>query len=132
MPEYVRLKDTRHTDDVVNEPATTQNVDTAPADPQHLAARVVWYIAGVLLGLLALRFLLALLGANPSNAFANLIYTISYPFVALFFTLFSYNLRYGVAHFESYTLVAMAVYALIAYAVARLITINRTTTAGSY
>ena len=68
---------------------------------------------------------LALLGANPSNPFASFIYSISYPFVAPFFTLFSYNFRYGISQFEAYTLVAVAVYALIAWGIARLIMINR-------
>src|SRR5476649_113894 len=92
---------------------------------QVVAARVVWYVADILLALLAFRFVLALLGANTANAFANFIYTVSHPFVAPFFSLFSYNFRYGVSHFESYTLVAMAVYALIAYGIAKLLTINR-------
>lgn len=90
-----------------------------------LAARVIWYIAGVLLILLAARFTLALLGANPNNGFANFIYTVSHPFVAPFFSLFGYNLRYGVSHFETYTLVAMAVYAVIAYGLSKLVTLNR-------
>ena len=137
--EYIRLKETHRVDNAGNDVHDTSSyhnnaeTETAPhTDPQNLAARVVWYIAGILLGILAIRFLLALLGANPSNPFANFIYILSYPFVAPFFTLFSYNLRYGVAHFEAYTLVAMVVYGLIAYAIARLITINRATTAGSY
>lgn len=90
-----------------------------------LAARIIWYIAGVLLVLLALRFILALLGANPTNGFANFIYTTSHPFVAPFFSLFGYRLQYGVSRFEVYTLVAMAVYALIAWGLARLVTIDK-------
>src|SRR5260221_3225397 len=49
----------------------------------------------------------------------------SYPFVAPFFTLFSYNLSYSVAHFELYTLVAILIYALVAYGIARLINLSR-------
>jgi hypothetical protein len=89
-----------------------------------MAARVIWYIAGVLLVLLAFRFVLALLGANPSNGFANFIYTASHPFVSPFFSLFGYNLHYGVSRFETYTLVAMLVYAVIAWGLARLATIG--------
>lgn len=126
MAEYVqRVREIRR-NDVHPEVTDTHTVTTN--DSQLTAARVVWYIAGILLGLLAIRFLLALLGANPTNAFASFIYSISYPFVAPFFSLFSYNYRYGVSQFESYTLVAMAVYALIAYAIARLITLNRADT----
>lgn len=107
---------------------TTEIVDRPDADRaanQTVAARVVWYIAGVLLTLLAFRFVLALLGANQANGFANFIYSVSHPFVAPFFSLFGYNLSYGVSHVETYTLVAMAVYALVAYGIAKLFTLNR-------
>jgi hypothetical protein len=97
--------------------------------PGTVAARVIWWVAGVLLVLLAFRFVLALLGANPANAFANFIYSVSHPFVAPFFGLFSYNTQLGVSRFEIYTLVAMAVYAVIAWGLARLVTLNRPRTA---
>ncbi|HSW36769.1 MAG TPA: YggT family protein [Candidatus Saccharimonadales bacterium] len=93
--------------------------------PINVAERVVWYVAGVLLFLLGFRFLLSLLGANPSNSFANFIYATSHPFVAPFFSLFNYNYSNGVSHFEIYTLVAMLFYALVAWGIARLVTINR-------
>jgi len=109
----------------------TDDADTyanKSVDNQNLASRIVWYIAGILLALLAFRFVLALLGANPGNGFANFIYAASHPFVAPFFSLFSYNLRYGVSRFEIYTLVAMAVYALLAFGLAQLFTISKPTT----
>lgn len=89
-----------------------------------LAQRIIWYIAGILLALLAFRFVLTLLGANPNNAFANFIYETSQPFVSPFFGLFSYELEYGVSRFEIFTLVAMAVYALVAWGLARLFTLK--------
>lgn len=92
---------------------------------QNVATRVVWFIAGVIITLLAIRFVLVLLGANANSGFADFIYTVSRPFVAPFFNLFSYDLSYGVSRFEIFTLVAMAIYALIAGAIARLININR-------
>ena len=106
----------------------TTEVKNSPTHSDHrqnLAERVVWYIAGVLLVLLGLRFLLSLLGANPSNGFANFIYSVSHPFVAPFFSLFSYHYSYGASCFEVYTLVAMLVYALIAWGITSLLTINR-------
>lgn len=96
-------------------------VDEAP----NTAARVVWFITGVLVTLLAFRFILSLLGANRGNAFADLIYTITFPFVAPFFGLFGYQMEYGRARFEIETLVAMAVYALVGYGIIRLMTINK-------
>ena len=92
---------------------------------QTVAARVIWWVAGVLLALLALRFIFALLGANPSNPFANFIYSVSHPFVSPFFTLFGYSIQYGVSHLETFTLVAMVIYALIAFGLARLVTITK-------
>ena len=109
-------------------PTTTapmQQAVVATPGPGTVAARVIWYVAGVLLVLLAFRFVLALLGANPSNGFANFIYGTSHPFVAPFFSLFSYNTQLGVSRVEIYTLVAMAVYAVIAWGLARLVTLGR-------
>lgn len=99
------------------EPATVNKTNTA--------ARLVMFVAGVLLTLLAFRFVLVLLGANQNNGFANFIYTVSHPFAAPFFGLFGYSLRYGVSRFELSTLIAMAVYALVAYGIARLLTIRQ-------
>ncbi len=101
-----------------------REVSEASAAGSTVVARIIWYIAGVLLVLLAFRFVLTLLGANENNAFANFIYTASQPFVAPFFGLFGYNLQYGVSRFEIFTLVAMAVYAIVAYGLAKLTTIT--------
>lgn len=111
-------------EEVVERPvAATQPVDHHRS---NVAANIVWYVAGLLMILLGFRFVLALLGANPSNGFANFIYSVSHPFVAPFFSLFSYDgTHYGVSRFELYTLIAMAVYAVAAWALARLFTLNR-------
>jgi hypothetical protein len=101
-----------------------------------IARRVVWYLAGILLILLAFRFVLALLGANPSNGFANFIYSASHPFVSPFFSLFNYNTAIDSSlsntvrsRFEIYTLIAMAVYAVIAWIIGWLFTLGRPDTA---
>jgi hypothetical protein len=94
--------------------------------PQNVLTRVIWFIAGVIIVLLAFRFVLSLLGANTTNGFANFIYSASHPFVAPFFGLFSYNnIQYGVSRFEVYTLIAMAVYAVIAWGLTALVDISR-------
>lgn len=103
----------------------TAATDADRTDTPDTAARVVWFITGLLMVLLAFRFMLSLLGANRENGFADLIYSITYPFVAPFFGLFGYQVQYGVSRFEIETLVAMAVFALIGYGIARLLTINR-------
>lgn len=118
-----RVTTTTRDEDVPTEKVVVRDRDNVSSTTT--AVRVVWFITGVLMTLLAFRFVLSLLGANRANGFADLIYSITYPFVAPFFGLFGYTVRYGVSRFEVETLVAMAVYALIAYGITRLLTINR-------
>lgn len=107
---------------------TTQVKDDV-AETEHttnVADRIIWLVAGVISAILALRFVLALLGANPNNAFASFIYSISRPFVAPFFGLFSYDSTYtGVGRFELFTLVAIAVYLLLAWLLSKIINVGR-------
>ena len=116
-------------DDGTNVQQTTRVTSTQDnqrsADATSTAANVVWFIAGVLLILLAFRFVLMLLAANQENTFANFVYVLSYPFAAPFFGLFGYTIRYGVSQLELSTLIAIAVYALIAFGITRLINIRR-------
>lgn len=92
----------------------------------NVATRIVWFIAGILLALLALRFLFALLGANPNNGLASFVYSVTYPFVAPFFNLFSYDVVTAAAsRLEIFTLVAMLIYALIAWGIAKALNIRR-------
>lgn len=107
---------------------TTRVVDDPMAEREHkanVAERVVWLIAGTLLTLLSLRFVFAILGANPGNWLADLVYTVTYPFVAPFFNLFNYNFVEGAGRFEAYTLVAIVFYALVAWGIAKLLTLRR-------
>lgn len=90
----------------------------------NVVARIIYLVGGTIIGLLAIRFLLALLGANPANGFANFIYDVSYPFTAPFFGLFNYSPVLGRSRFELGTLVAMVMYALVTELVARLATIT--------
>lgn len=82
--------------------------------------RMMWYLLGLLEGLLAIRFVLALLGANPNNGFASLIYAITGVFVAPFRTLFA-TPGFDGSVFELYTLTAMLVYLLAWWAIVRLV-----------
>lgn len=115
---------TKTTAPATGERVTRTEVRQTTVSGPALAARIILFITGVLLILLAFRFVLALLGANPANAFARFIYDVSHPFVAPFFGLFGYRLQYGVSRFEVYTLVAMAVYGILGWLLARLVTIG--------
>jgi len=111
--------------DTVSQRTETKDSGQKADHKVNVAERAVWYVAGILLFVLGLRFVLSLLGANRSNGFADFVYSISHPFVAPFFSLFNYNLDYGVSRFEIFTLVAMAVYAAVAFGIAKLVTISR-------
>lgn len=105
--------------------ATTQTVVARHAGAGAKVEMIIYYIVGLVEAFLAIRFVLSLLGALQSNGFAQFIYNLTYPLVAPFFGLFGYSFQYGVARFEFETLIAMAVYSLIGYAVVRLLRIGR-------
>ena len=104
-----------------------ESVDPVKPKTEHrmtVAERLVYLIGGIILALLALRFLLSLLGANRTIGFADFIYDASHPFVSPFFGLFNYEEQFGTSRFEYETLVAIVVYAIIMAIVARLVTIG--------
>lgn len=123
MDENQTNKDMESTGMATQAP-TVRKVE-ANAGNRTITIRVIWYIAGLLLILLGFRFVLALLGANLQNGFANFIFSITYPFALPFFSLFSYTPTYGVVQLESSVLVAMAVYALAAWGITKLVNITR-------
>lgn len=70
--------------------------------------------------LLGLRFVLKLIGANPESGFAVLIYGITSIFVAPFTALVGTPTAGG-SIFEFTTLIAMAIYALLAWVIVRVV-----------
>lgn len=118
--EVVRTTDEPVRTDVEREVVTDRGV----APGSVVAARVVWYIAGVIIALLALRLVLQLLGANEGNAFVDLVYGLSGVFAAPFFGMFNYEPSYGVSYFEVSTFVAILIYALLGWGLARLFTLG--------
>lgn len=88
----------------------------------------IWLLLGVLQILLSFRFVLKLLGANPKSGFTSFIYSMSDLFTAPFRGIFSTPTAQGditVAVFEPATIIAMVVYALIAWGIIKLININK-------
>ena len=79
------------------------------------AQQVVWFIAAIISVLLGIRFILSLLGANMTNAFSDIIYSLTNPLVSPFQGLFNVSLQQGVSRVEIETLVAMVVYLLLAW-----------------
>lgn len=84
----------------------------------YKVTQFVWLIFGVVDGLLGLRFLLKLLGANPNSPVSTLIYGITEPLLAPFHALLGQP-QVGDVVFEPGTLVAILVYALVAWVIIR-------------
>ncbi|MEK7172703.1 MAG: YggT family protein [Patescibacteria group bacterium] len=93
--------------------------------PLYRGTQIVWYILGLFEVLLAFRFVLKLLAANPSAGFSSFIYNVSYPFVAPFLAVFHISKIAG-SIFEWTTLLAMLVYLLIAWGIVKLFFMSKT------
>ena len=93
-----------------------------------VAKRIVYYVLGVIVAFLLLRLVLLLLAANQGNGFVDFVYAVGGFFAAPFFGIFSYTPVYGASVFEVSTIVAVAVYSLVAWGIAKLFTLgsNRT------
>jgi YggT family protein len=75
---------------------------------------------GVLNSVIGLRFLLKVVGANPANPFANLIYTFTTPFLWMFQGLTRTPSYQGI-EVELFALVAIVVYTLIAWVIVQVL-----------
>jgi uncharacterized protein YggT (Ycf19 family) len=93
--------------------------------PLYRGTQIVWYLLSFLEVLLAFRFVLKLMGANPEAGFTSLIYAITWPFTAPFLAVFSRTTVQG-SIFEWTTLLAMLVYWLIAVGIIRLLVMGKT------
>lgn len=96
--------------------------------PLYRGAQVVWYTLSVIEGLLAIRFALKLLQANPEALFTSFIYTLSNIFVSPFVAVF-HNTRIETSVFEWTTLLAMLVYWLLAVAIIKLFIMSKSVSA---
>lgn len=92
--------------------------------PLYRGTQIVWYVLAVLEALLAFRFVLRMLGANPNAGFTDFIYALTRPFVQPFINVFRADYVAG-AVFEWTTLLAMFVYWLIAWAIVKLFVMSK-------
>lgn len=105
-------------------PVEDQAVSPKKEHRMTVAERIIYLVGGIILALLALRFLLLLFGANPDAGFADFIYTLSYPFAAPFFGLFNYQLDYGQSVIEMASIMGIIVYGILMVILARIATIG--------
>ena len=96
-----------------------------PAEQQlaslYRAKQIVWFIIGLIIALIALRFVLLALGAREDNAFANFILGLSGIFVAPFLGIFGTEPSAAGSYFETSSLIAIAVYLLLGWIINRVL-----------
>ena len=104
----------------------TSSVHTK-ADSKTTAVNLIWYVYGLISILLGIRMIMKLFGANSTNGFVDFVYSVSGVLSAPFDTVFGVTkAEAGSTHsvFEPSILVAIAVYALIAWGITKLLTLN--------
>jgi hypothetical protein len=90
------------------------------ANLRYWITRVVYFVLGVLEVIMGLRFIFRLLGANPYSSFVMALYNLSLVFVAPFNGIFNDQAIGKTSVFEVSTLIAMLIYALIAWGLVAL------------
>ena len=95
---------------------------TEPSRYNFRAAAVVWFVVGIVEILIAARFLGKLFGASAHSAFVSFIYQVSGPVVAPFTGIFG-DTGSRTNTFETASLVALVVYAVIGWGLVVLIRI---------
>ncbi len=94
------------------------------------AYQIIWYIFGFIEIVLAFRFVLKLLGANPNAGFTQFIYSLSSPFAGPFAGIFSASTNQGAettSFFEWSTLVAAVVYVVITWGIIKIFKLGKPT-----
>ena len=111
----------------------TQPVAARAVEPRvsgsSAAANIIYVVVGILEVLLLFRFVFQLLGANPNSGFVNFIYALTGLFVAPFYGIFGRPVTSDgtvtTSVFDPSTLVAMVVYALVGWAIVKLLLATR-------
>jgi hypothetical protein len=95
-----------------------------PYEGRRVAAarltQLVYWVFGLVDGLIAIRLILKALGANPSAGFSQFMYGITAPLVQPFVGLFI-NPQYENSVLELSAIIALIVYALVAWLIAKLV-----------
>jgi len=108
----------------------TSSIESKP-DPKATFVNLVWYVYGLIAILLGIRMILKLTGANADNGFVSFVYSVSGVLSAPFDNIFGVQSAAAGSTesvFEPSILVAIAVYALVAWGVAKLLTLNENRT----
>jgi hypothetical protein len=106
-------------------PINAQSV-VNPIRIRFRSSQVVWYLLGVIEILLLLRFVLKFIGANISAGFTQFIYVISSPLAGSFMNVVDPS-QIGRSIFDWSILLAMIIYALIAWGAVKLLVMSQPT-----
>ena len=104
---------------VENRSEVYENENLRRANIRAWISRIVYFVLGVVEVILLLRLIFRLLGANESSDFVMFLYNLSHIFVGPFNGIFN-DQALGRSVFEISTVVAMIVYALIAWGLVSL------------
>ena len=88
------------------------------------AAQAVWWVVGLLDTLIAIRFILKVLGASTASGFVQFMYSLTDGLVAPFHGIFN-TAASGRSVLEPESLVALAIYSLIGWGIVSLIRLMR-------
>ena len=97
------------------------------AKPFYRVTQAIWYVFWVVETALLTRFVLKLVGANPAAPFTDFVYSMSYPLVAPFYNIVPSAVS-SANILEWSTLIALAVYWLIAWGLVSLVFMLRPVT----
>jgi uncharacterized protein with PQ loop repeat len=111
----------------VTEDSTTEHRERVVTDAvqdrrnvAYTATQLIWLLFGILIGMIGLRILLMLIGANPANPFANFVYGFTdiflWPFVGLTGTPGANGMVLDVP-----AIIAIFVYALLAWVIVKIV-----------
>jgi hypothetical protein len=111
-------------------PAHSESIVVRSPSPLVTWTRALYLVLGVVEGLIAIRFVLKLLAANPDAGFAAFVYGLTAPMLAAFTGLLNNPGDASGPLFEVTSLVAMAVYALVGWLLVRIVglVLDRTVT----
>lgn len=102
------------------DPVAPQSEVVSSFNPGWRAVQVVYLIFGVICGLLLIRLVLKLLGANAAAGFASWTYNVTDLFLAPFRNLLP-TIGNAQSQLEMSVIIAILVYALIGFAIGRLV-----------
>lgn len=125
--KYYNLRMPETTDTPIPAPAATTKTTETKHEVVHQPVdakinRLIFYGLNFIESVLALRFVFKMLGANTNVPFTQILYGLSNALVFPFEGIFS-DSRSGPYEFEPGTIIAMIVYLLIAFGLAKLVTI---------